>query len=177
MTPRRRHRSVRATYAAVGTLLLGSLVAATASPAGAAEPEPWSRVDATGDAPAAADLQAVRTSWEGNRILARAEVRDLGPTGRFRVSLVVDGETIHLYVRKTKSTIVKRVQNYNFEGKHQNLKCQGIKVTWSGKHDFISVSAPLASCVDSGPWGTDGMWLKGPSGDVDKVGTIWWTGD
>jgi len=171
-------RASRLGAAAATTALIVGLGVGLAAPASAAEPDgPWSKSDPAGDAPAPVDITRGATHWEGKRIIARVDVRDLGKSGRFRVSLVDDGETIHLFVKKQGKKITKKVQNFNFEGKHQNLPCKGITVDWNAGKDYITVTAPLASCVDSGPWGTDGMWLKGPGGAVDKVGTIWWTGD
>jgi hypothetical protein len=159
-----------------------ALVATTVLPvaaADAAEPAPWSRTDPVGDAPPPADITMAATHWgpKGKTIFVRAEVRDLEQSGRLRVSLVDDGETIHIFVKKNLTTTLALVQHFNFEGKHENLPCKGILVEWNAIANYVFVRAPLGACVDAGPWGTDGVWLKGPLGAVDKVGKIWWTGD
>jgi hypothetical protein len=159
----------------VATLAFSAALLPAAAPAAA--PAAWDRADPRGDAPPPADILHGHTHWEGKSIVIRADVRDLAPTGRFRASLVDDGETIHVFIKKTDTTIKRFVLNYNFEGKHQKIPCKHISVQWNAQDDFVLVRAPLASCVDSGPWGTDGLWLKGPEGAVDKVGKIWWTGD
>jgi hypothetical protein len=159
-----------------GLATLAALVM-TALPAYSAEPAAWNRTDPRGDAPPRADILRGHTHWEGKAILIRAEVRDLGQTGRFRASLVVDGETIHVFVKKTLTETKRWVLNYNFEGKHQKVPCKGITVEWNALDDYVFVRAPLGRCLGTQAWGTDGLWLKGPEGAVDKVGKIWWTGD
>jgi hypothetical protein len=172
---------VRRPLAAARLIACFALAATALLPAGAdaAEPADWSRADPIGDAPPPADITMAVTHWgpKGKTIFVRADVRDLEQSGRFRVSLVVDGETIHIFVKKNLTTTLALVQHFNFEGKHENLPCKGILVEWNAIADYIFVRAPLGACVDAGPWGTDGVWLKGPEGAVDKVGKIWWTGD
>jgi hypothetical protein len=168
--------------AAAHLIACSALVATAVLPVGAAdaaEPAPWSRTDPTGDAPPPADIMTAATHWgpKGKTIFVRVEVRDLEQSGRLRVSLVDDGETIHIFVKKNLTTTLALVQHFNFEGKHENLPCKGILVEWNAIANYVFVRAPLGACVDAGPWGTDGVWLKGPLGAVDKVGKIWWTGD
>jgi hypothetical protein len=172
---------VRRPRAATQLIACLALAATALLPVGADafEPAAWSRVDQIGDAPPPADIKMAATHWgpKGKTIFVRAEVRDLEQSGRFRVSLVNDGETIHLFVKKNLTTTLALVQHFDFEGKHDNLPCKGILVEWNAIAEYIFVRAPLGACVGSGPWGTDGVWLKGPEGAVDTVGKIWWTGD
>jgi hypothetical protein len=175
---------IRRRAGAAAALLISccTLVATAALPVGAAdaaEPAAWNRTDPIGDAPPPADITTAATHWgpKGTTIFVRVDVLDLEQTGRFRVSLVDDGETIHIFVKKNLTTTLPRIQSFDVEGNHQNLPCKGISVEWNAIADYVFVSAPLGSCVDSGPWGTDGVLLKGPLGAVDKVGRIFWTGD
>jgi hypothetical protein len=164
----------------ISGLLTAFVLAASVLPttaATAAAPAPWDRSDPLGDAPPRADILHGHTHWEGKSIVIRADVRDLAPTGRFRASLEDDAETIHVFIKKTPTATKRFVLNYSFDGTHEKIPCKHISVQWNARDDFVLVRAPLRSCVDSGPWGTDGLWLKGPEGAVDKVGKIWWVGD
>lgn len=166
---------------AVAALLIscGALGATAAPSADAAEPAAWSRVDAVGDAPPPADITSASTHWgpRGKAVFVRVEVRDLQPAGRLRVSMVTDGETIHLFVKKTPTSTSAQVQNINVGGKIAQIPCPGIKVSWNAADDFIFMDVPLGVCLNSSPWGTDGVLVRGPGGAVDKVGRIFWSGD
>jgi hypothetical protein len=172
--------ALRRRSGAVAALLIScsALGATAAPPAGAAEPAAWSRTDPTGDAPPPADITSASTHWgpKGRAVFVRVNVVDLQPAGRLRVSMVTDGETFHLLVKKTPTSTKARVQNINFDSS-QRVPCPGIKVNWNAADDFIFMDVPLGVCINSSPWGTDGVQLTGPAGAVDKVGQIVWSGD
>jgi hypothetical protein len=144
----------------------------------AAEPAPWSRSDAVGDAPPPADITHASVHWgpKGKAVFVRVEVVDLQRAGKLRVSMFTDGETIHLLVKKTPTSLKARVQNINFDSS-QRIPCPGIKVNWNAADDFIFMDVPLGVCLNSSPWVTDGVQLTGPAGAKDKVGRIVWSGD
>ena len=181
---RRPRGAVAALLISCGALVATALTTAPATglatgAADAAEPAAWSRVDAVGDAPPPADITSASTHWgpKGKAVFVRVDVRDLQPAGRLRVSMVTDGETIHLFVKKTPTSTLAQVQNINFGGKIAKIPCPGIKVNWNAADDFIFMDVPLGVCINSSPWGTDGVLVRGPGGAVDKVGRIFWSGD
>jgi hypothetical protein len=147
--------------------------------ADAAEPAPWSRHDPAGDAPPPADMTFASVHWgpKGRAVFVRVNVVDLQPAGQLRVSMGNDGETIHLVVKKTPTSLRAKVRNINFSGEQEFVRCPGIKVNWNAAGNFVFMDVPLGVCWGRGPWGTDGVRVKGPAGAVDTAGRIVWTGD
>jgi hypothetical protein len=166
--------------AVAARLIAGCALVAAVLPVGAAdaaEPEPWSRHDPVGDAPPPADITFASVHWgpKGKAVFVRVEVADLQPAGQVRVSMVTDGETIHLVAKKTPTSLRGKVVNINFDSQ-QKLPCP-VKVVWNVADDFIFMDVPLRVCLPSFPWGTDGVRVKGPAGAVDTAGRIVWSGD
>ena len=157
-----------------------ALVATAVLPVGAAdaaEPAPWSRHDPTGDAPPPADITFASVHWgpKGKAVFVRVNVVDLQPAGQLRVSMVTDGETIHLVAKKTPTSLRGKVVNINFDSQ-QKVPCP-VKVVWNVADSFIFMDVPLGVCIPSHPWGTDGVRVKGPAGAKDTAGRIVWSGD